>query len=249
MVNENFEMKSGYLSIKSINVKNTNMQEFENYIKSSVIKAPYFFKDAPFFIDVSEIKNLEFEDVYNTYRNAEKIFKKYNVFIIGVKDCKKSHKELFIEKGVLVFIDIHGSSNTTTVKNEEQEKKIEIKEITKEVEKIVYKNNKKPMIYEGVVRGGQQIYAENQDLIIFGHVNTGAEVAAGGNIIIFGTAEGRIMAGVDNEDSFIIAQKFKPSLVSIHGCYLTISEDNKNFGKTVKVNLEGNNITYKEIEL
>lgn len=223
MYSENFEMKSGFLSIKSISVRDDNLKEFETHIKRSVKQAPFLFKFAPFFVDVSEIKNLNFEEVYNVYSKAAEIYKENGMFVLGVKDCKKSHKELFQEKGVLVFLDIHGTSaNIPLSKTNENEKNEEtviekIVEVEKVIEKIIYQSDVPPMIYEGVVRGGQQIYVEGRDLIIFGHVKTGAEVAAGKNLIVMGSAEGRLIAGIDDKNSIIVANKFKASLVSIHG--------------------------------
>lgn len=254
MYNENFEMKSGFLSIKSISVRDDNLKEFETHIKRSVKQAPFLFKFAPFFVDVSEIKNLNFEEVYSVYSKAAEIYKENGMFVLGVKDCKKSHKELFQEKGVLVFLDIHGTSaNIPLSKTNENEKNEEtviekIVEVEKVIEKIIYQSDVPPMIYEGVVRGGQQIYAEGRDLIIFGHVKTGAEVAAGKNLIVMGSAEGRLIAGIDDKNSIIVANKFKASLVSIHGNFLIIEEDNEHLGKTVKIKLNDGQIIYQEMD-
>lgn len=254
MYSENFEMKSGFLSIKSISVRDDNLKEFETHIKRSVKQAPFLFKFAPFFVDVSEIKNLNFEEVYSVYSKAAEIYKENGMFVLGVKDCKKSHKELFQEKGVLVFLDIHGTSaNIPLSKTNENEKNEEtviekIVEVEKVIEKIIYQSDVPPMIYEGVVRGGQQIYAEGRDLIIFGHVKTGAEVAAGKNLIVIGSAEGRLIAGIDDKNSIIVANKFKASLVSIHGNFLIIEEDNEHLGKTVKIKLNDGQIIYQEMD-
>lgn len=254
MYNENFEMKSGFLSIKSISVRDDNLKEFETHIKRSVKQAPFLFKFAPFFVDVSEVKNLNFEEVYSVYSKAAEIYKENGMFVLGVKDCKKSHKELFQEKGVLVFLDIHGTSaNIPLSKTNENEKNEEtviekIVEVEKVIEKIIYQSDVPPMIYEGVVRGGQQIYAEGRDLIIFGHVKTGAEVAAGKNLIVMGSAEGRLIAGIDDKNSIIVANKFKASLVSIHGNFLIIEEDNEHLGKTVKIKLNDGQIIYQEMD-
>jgi septum site-determining protein MinC len=205
-------------------------------------------------VDVSEIKNLNFEEVYSVYSKAAEIYKENGMFVLGVKDCKKSHKELFQEKGVLVFLDIHGTSaNIPLSKTNENEKNEEtviekIVEVEKVIEKIIYQSDVPPMIYEGVVRGGQQIYAEGRDLIIFGHVKTGAEVAAGKNLIVMGSAEGRLIAGIDDKNSIIVANKFKASLVSIHGNFLIIEEDNEHLGKTVKIKLNDGQIIYQEMD-
>lgn len=255
MYNENFEMRSSFLSVKSVSVRDDNIKEFENYIKRSVIQAPYIFTAAPFFIDVSEIKNKDFNEVYDVYKKAESILIENKMTILGVKDCKKAHKEQFQDKGVLVFIDAYNNTPSTSKREDKpniQQESIKTVEKVVEIEKIVEKiinTGEAPMIYEGVVRGGQQVYAEGRDLIIFGHVNTGAEVVAGKNLIVLGSAEGRLIAGLNDSNSVIIAQKFKASLVSINGNFLVIDEDNNYFGKTVKVKLNDNGIEYKEIDL
>ena len=254
MYSENFEMKSGFLSVKSISVKTDNLKEFETHIKRSVKQAPFLFKFAPFFVDVSEIKNLNFEEVFDVYSKAAEIYKENGMFVLGVKDCKKSHKELFQEKGVLVFLDIHGTSANIPLSKSTENDKTEdtiiekIVEVEKVIEKIIYQSDVPPMIYEGVVRGGQQLYAEGRDLIIFGHVKTGAEVAAGKNLIVMGSAEGRLIAGIDDKNSIIVANKFKASLVSIHGNFLIIDEDHEHFGKTVKIKLNDGQIIYQEMD-
>lgn len=261
MLENNFELKSGLLSVKSIAIRDNNLKELENYIKRSVLQAPFMFKYTPFFVDINEIKNLEFDELLNVYKKAEEIFKKFEIFPLGVKNCKKSHKAEFNKNGVLVFLDISSqsnSSNNTLPSNKEMnaEKQERVVEVIKEVvvekiiEKIVSNSEIAPLIHDGVVRGGQQLYAEQRDLIIFGHVNHGAEVIAGRNLIIFGTGEGRLVAGVDNPNSVIITGKFKPSLVSIGGNYKTIEENDSMFGKSnIIIEFKDKNFMMKEMSI
>lgn len=261
MLENNFELKSGLLSVKSIAIKDNNLKELESYIKRSVLQAPFMFKYTPFFVDVNEIKNLEFNQLLSIYRKAEEIFRKFEIFPLGVKNCKKSYKAEFNKNGVLVFLDISsqsssmagGSASNKEISDSKEEKTVEVvKEviIEKIVEKLVTNYDLEPLIHDGVVRGGQQLYAENRDLIIFGHVNHGAEVIAGRNLIIFGTGEGRLAAGVESSDAVIIAGKFKPSLVSICGNYKTIEETDTMFGKSnVLIEYKDNNFIMKEMSV
>ena len=113
-----------------------------------------------------------------------------------------------------------------------------------------FKDGSKPMIYNGVVRGGQILFAEDRDLIIFGHVKMNAEVGAGGNLIVMGHAEGRLAAGLSNDSkSVIIVGKYNPSLVSINGNFNTIESDDKNIGKTIKIQLDNNAFKFEEISI
>lgn len=243
MFEKNLEIMSGFLSTKSINICK-DIKEFESFIKRSVLQAPFMFKYNAFFIDVNEFKDEDLESLLELYLKSSEILKRYGIFPIGIKNCKKASRQFFNEKGILVFIETN-PSNLTSQNNEEKTKIIE-KIIEKET--IVYKEGSVPLIYTGVVRGGQVVFAENRDLIIFGHVKTNAEVVAGHNLIIMGTAEGRIVAGAnDDSDATIIIGKYNPSLLSINGNYNTVESNDESFGKTVKIRLENNNFKFEEI--
>lgn len=67
----------------------------------------------------------------------------------------------------------------------------------------------------GRVRSGQKIYTRSH-LIILGDVNPGAEVSAGGDIIILGSLRGTALAGQpSNDESVIIALDFRPTQIQI----------------------------------
>ncbi|AKI98169.1 septum site-determining protein MinC [Kosmotoga pacifica] len=72
------------------------------------------------------------------------------------------------------------------------------------------------------LRSGQ-IVVHNYDVIVMGNVHTGAEIIAGGSIVVFGSAKGILRAGysVGNE-AVIAAIELSPSLLQIGG---TISQD------------------------
>lgn len=74
------------------------------------------------------------------------------------------------------------------------------------------------------VRGGQQIYAEG-DLIVLAPVSAGAEVLADGNIHIYAPLRGRALAGVQgNVEARVFCQSLEAELVSIAGRY-RVAED------------------------
>ena len=54
---------------------------------------------------------------------------------------------------------------------------------------------------EKPIRTGQQVYAENADLIVLGLVNEGAEVIADGHIHIYAPLRGRALAGASGDPS------------------------------------------------
>ena len=70
------------------------------------------------------------------------------------------------------------------------------------------------------VRTGQQVYAENADLIVTGMVSEGAELIADGNIHVYAPMRGRALAGAaGRRDARIFIQSMQAELVSVAGIY------------------------------
>lgn len=71
------------------------------------------------------------------------------------------------------------------------------------------------LMLRGRVRSGQKINARKH-LVITGDVNPGAELTAGGDIIVLGTLAGKVHAGYpENDGAMIFSLAFNPSLVKI----------------------------------
>ncbi|MBU0994618.1 MAG: septum site-determining protein MinC [Proteobacteria bacterium] len=71
------------------------------------------------------------------------------------------------------------------------------------------------LILSGRVRSGQKVQAKKH-LFILGDVNPGAEISAGGDIMVMGRLCGSVLAGQpSNEDAIVLALDFRPSLVQI----------------------------------
>lgn len=69
----------------------------------------------------------------------------------------------------------------------------------------------------GRVRSGQKVTAKKH-LILLGDINPGAEVVAGGDILIMGSLLGSAMAGQpDNDGSIVLALDFRPTQIQIGG--------------------------------
>jgi septum site-determining protein MinC len=71
------------------------------------------------------------------------------------------------------------------------------------------------LLVKGPLRSGQRVYAED-NLIVFGDVNPGAELIAGGDIMVMGVLRGVAHAGVpDNVAAVIAAISLKPTQLRI----------------------------------
>ena len=107
----------------------------------------------------------------------------------------------------------------------------------------------KVQTHHRTICSGEQVYAEDSDLIVLGDVEEGAEVIADGNIYVGGSLLGKAYAGnsgLMNVDKICVrAYSFEPELVSIAGFY-QLQEDipQKYIGLSVKVSFEGQKLQY-----
>jgi len=96
------------------------------------------------------------------------------------------------------------------------------------------------MIHAGLVRSGQQVYADNRDLTVLTGVGAGAEVMADGSVHIYGPLRGRALAGAQgNAQARIFCREFHAELVAIAGHYKVLEDIPAALrGKPVQVWLE-----------
>ena len=126
-------------------------------------------------------------------------------------------------------------------------------EITQEevIKKVVQKERQVSKVVHQPIRSGQQVYAQDGDLIVLSSVSAGAEILADGNIHVYGTLRGRALAGVKGDTTArIFCQSLAAELVSIAGQY-KISEDidRSALGKAAQVYLDKDALRFKELAL
>jgi len=98
-----------------------------------------------------------------------------------------------------------------------------------------------PMVVSKPVRGGQIVYAQNNDLVVLAPVNSGAQVIADGHVHIYAPLRGRAVAGAQGlAGARIFCQKLEAELVAISGAYIMAEEIPPQFhGRAVQIFLEG----------
>lgn len=90
------------------------------------------------------------------------------------------------------------------------------------------------------VRSGQQIYAEDADLVVLSAVSPGAEVIADGCVHVYGPLRGRALAGArGDETARVFARRFEAELVAIAGVYAVADQiQNAKNGEATQVFLQ-----------
>lgn len=89
------------------------------------------------------------------------------------------------------------------------------------------------ILVERTIRSGNSINY-NGHVVIFGDVNPGAEVVAGGNIIVWGRLRGTVHAGAEgNEDAVVCALEMEPTQIRISDKIVIPSSDSKGPGPEI----------------
>ena len=67
---------------------------------------------------------------------------------------------------------------------------------------------------DSTVRSGSVINFAG-DVHVYGDVNPGAQISAGGNVVVFGSLKGQVQAGTRNGSAFVLAFDMRPTLLKI----------------------------------
>lgn len=76
------------------------------------------------------------------------------------------------------------------------------------------------LMHHETLRTGQQLIAEQGDVILTADMNSGSELIAAGSVHVYGTIRGRVIAGASGQaQARIFCQRLEAELVSIAGTY------------------------------
>lgn len=95
------------------------------------------------------------------------------------------------------------------------------------------------LIHHETIRTGQQLLSEQGDIVLTADMNSGSELIAMGNVHVYGTVRGRIIAGASGQaQARIFCQKLEAELVSIAGTYCVADDIPQEFwGTAVQISL------------
>lgn len=86
--------------------------------------------------------------------------------------------------------------------------------------------------HDEILRTGQCLIQDHGDIILSAGLNSGAEAIASGNIHIYGTVRGRVIAGAGgNHEARIFCQSLEAELISIAGTYCVADDIPAHFAK------------------
>lgn len=190
MSKPSLELKGASFTLSVLHINSSDLNAVMAELDSKLAQAPQFFLGAPLVVNLSAIQDNDFN-------------------LHGLKELLLSRQ--------LVIVGITGA--TTALSNQAKTLGLAIVKAGKQSVTPPPAPRQTKVLKQNI-RSGQQVYAKNGDLIIFGAVGNGAEVIADGSIHIYGALRGKAMAGAAGDSSaVIIAHSLEAELVSIAGQY------------------------------
>ena len=106
------------------------------------------------------------------------------------------------------------------------------------------------LLIEEPVRSGQSIVFAEGDVTVIGSVASGAEIAAGGTIHVYGAMRGRAVAGLGgNRNARILCKRMHAELIAIDGYYIVAEDMAENLlGRSTQARLEGETLVLSPLD-
>ncbi|MCQ9327346.1 septum site-determining protein MinC [Neisseria dentiae] len=227
-----FDVKSARLDVLSVQLHTADLGELEEFLQQRVSQHKEL-GSMLFLLDLQEFANpgeLSIAAIVS-------LFARYGLQIIGLRhenEAWAAHAEAY-----------HLTFSRNDPKPEAPAKQAPAPD---PVATVI---SKPTVLINTPIRTGQQVYAENADLIVTGIVNEGAEIIADGNIHVYGAMRGRALAGATgNRNARIFIHSMQAELVSVAGIYRNFEQSlpahlNK---KAVQVSLQENRLVISAID-
>ena len=150
------------------------------------------------------------EDAGDFYRGADIYL---NLEGISIESDELQDLIGFLSQSVSSETNVYFSSHSREDEQKGLNRRLLKKDRTRENEEVSFKDDTR--LVRGTLRSGQAV-EHPHNVVILGDVNPGAEVRAGGDILVFGKLMGLVHAGVrGDEDAEIAALRLTPTQIRI----------------------------------
>lgn len=245
MQKTSIEIKGSTFTLLVLYLKSNNIDLINKSLYKKIQKYPQFFKNAPIILNISNL-SLNQEN----WRKIQEVVISHDFFIVGVTGCKDNNlKQMIIDSGLPVLLEGKNIDNTENYIHQNINFFCKTNTFENTVNKTIIKKTEKTHIINTPVRSGQKIYAKYSDLIVTNNVSAGAELVADGNIHIYGSVRGRVLAGANGDiTSNIFCTELFAELLSISGEYwLSDQIPLKFIGKSAQIYLSNKVLTINSL--
>jgi septum site-determining protein MinC len=199
------EFKGNMLTMMVLYLYEVDNALIAQELKQKITQAPAIFKNAPVVLDLKALKDTSQPlDIPFLIQQMQQ----HGLFLMGIRGGSAQQQQQAQEAGIGLLAETKTPGRTHTKKT---------------VDLSPFPPGSK--IISQPIRSGQQVVANQWDLVILSMVSAGAEVLATGNIHVYGALRGRALAGVTgNTQARIFCQQFNAELVAVAGHY-QVNED------------------------
>ena len=241
-----FQFKGSNYTLIALQLYASDLDQFKSDLDQKVSENPNFLQSAPMVLDLTGItEEISLDPFLDVIKNQK-------LNLVGAKVGDYCGRQV-LQKGITLLNNASNSKKTTREQKSIDQSQLSNKQV-KPIEKeetqtkpvVTKEAEPNTMVINEKVRGGQQIFNPNGDIIITASVASGAEIIATGNITALVPGSGKLIAGCrGNKDAIIFCTKLTADLISIAGVYQLCDNINNSYkNSSVKVNLETGNLRY-----
>jgi septum site-determining protein MinC len=220
-----FQIRGSLQTLLSLRLVEPHDPEFFAKFLDKIAHSPDFFRNAPIVIDAAPVASLPPID----FAALVARLREHRIIPVGLQNGSPEWNEAAIAAGLAILPE---------GRNAEPAK---AKEAPAAAPGPAAKAASPALLITEPVRGGQQIYAPDGDIVVVGQVGHGAELIAGGHIHVYGSLRGRAFAGIDGDESaMIFCDQLDAELLSIAGIHMVSEQfDERVLKKRAKVACDG----------
>jgi septum site-determining protein MinC len=207
-----FELRSGQFSLMVLAVKHLDLLQLQEELSDHIAQAPALLQGAPVVLDLNPLSQLAdhglLKELVDRVQQA------------GLRVLALADNPGVEAAAAALGLPRLGVDRKRTRKADEVVAASETLAEPEPAARLVNESPvfQTPLVVQGPIRSGQQVYARGRDLIITGMVSAGAEVAADGCVHVYGKLCGKALAGASGDlRARVYCLSFGAELVSIAG--------------------------------
>ncbi len=214
------ELKGSTFALPVFKPLSADQETLSQALSEKVEQAPEFFQNTPVVIDLQGVSG---QGGATDFALLIGLLRSHGLVPIGVRGGDKEQNEIATSMELAIMSPGRAVSRP------------------KATQATTAANRGRTRLVTQPVRSGQRVYAASGDLVVLAQVSSGAEVFADGNVHVYGTLRGRVLAGVKGDETArIFCQALDAELVSIAGQYRASEDlDDDLRGKPAQIYLEG----------
>ncbi|HEX2529229.1 MAG TPA: septum site-determining protein MinC [Geminicoccus sp.] len=224
-----FQIRGSLQTLLSLRLVEPHDPEFFGKFLDKIAHSPDFFRNAPIVLDAAPVAGLPPIDIAAFVAKL----REHRIIPVGLQNGSTEWNEAAVTAGLAILPE---------GRHVEPARAKEPSAAPEAAPTPTGRASPSPaLVVREPVRGGQQIYAPDGDIIVVAPVGHGAELIAGGHIHVYGSLRGRAFAGVDgDEQAMIFCDHLEAELLSIAGIHMVNEQfDERLLKKRVKVMCDG----------